>query len=91
MSEKINSGPSKSAQEILTSLTPREVEVLRERFGIDFEGCDEEELKQTNSFNPPSGNSGGQGGAPQVAIAPSPSLQDKEHRPPKPQKVPKSH
>jgi hypothetical protein len=87
MSEKIIPGSSESTQEILASLTPREAKVLRERFGIDLEGVDEDESKQIKSFSPSSGNNGGQGGAPQVAIAPAPSLQDKKYN--RPSKAPR--
>lgn len=71
-------GYGKSAEEILSSLTSREASVLKERFDINLEVNEEEKPTQKAAFLPPAGNNGGQGGAPQVAIAPASSMQDKE-------------
>ena len=71
-------GYGKTAEEILSSLTPREVRVLQERFGILLETNVEEEPRPKTAFLPSSGNNGGQGGAPIIATAPAPSSQDKE-------------
>ena len=74
-------GYGKSAEEILSSLTSREASVLKERFDINLEVNEEEKPTQKAAFLPPAGNNGGQGGqggAPQVAIAPGSSMQDKE-------------
>jgi len=78
MNEKNKAGLNEPAQEVLSSLTPREAEILRNRFGIDLEENIPDESPQVIKFIPPSGNSGDQSGTPQIAIAPAPSLQDKE-------------
>ncbi len=79
MNEKSIPGLRESAQEVLSSLTPREADVLRKRFGIDLEENNQDESNQVKQFIPPSGSNSGQSGAPQIAIAPAPSLQDKDH------------
>jgi hypothetical protein len=73
---------NEAGQDILSTLTVREAKVLRQRFGIDLEITDKEKQTEKFSYIPPSENNGGQGGAPQVAIEPAPSLQDKKYNQP---------
>jgi hypothetical protein len=73
---------NEAGEDVLSTLTAREAEVLRQRFGIDLEVTDKEKRVEGFSYVPPSGNNGGQGGAPQVAIEPAPSLQDKKYNQP---------
>jgi len=84
MSEKEIPEPIQANQEILSSLTPREVKVLRMRFGIDLEEA-EEDLEQSNIFIPPSSGNSGQGGAPLNASvsAPLPMAPDNDGQPTK--------
>jgi hypothetical protein len=73
---------NEAGQDVLSTLTAREAEVLRQRYGIDLDATDKEKRAEGFSYVPPSGNNGGQGGAPQVAIEPAPSLQDKKYNQP---------
>lgn len=49
---------------LLSTLTTREVEVLRRRFGIEMSDVDEEIAPAAMFFLPPTDDNGGQGGAP---------------------------
>ena len=72
MSDKNLSELGETTHGVLSTLTPREVAVLRRRFGIHMNDATEEEIS-FELLKYSSGGGGSQGGAPQNAVAPAPA------------------
>lgn len=68
MNQNPISGTNPVHGSLQATLTPREIKVLRKRFGLDTFEIDDDEILTNIGFLPPGDNGGSEGGAPLNAV-----------------------